>query len=195
MIYGRPLEFDPVIALQAAMQLFWCKGYESCSVQDLVSTMGVSKSSFYQTFKSKHILFQRCIVNYQHMLTDVMRNDLEKSQSAKNYIKTLFFDVVNETTGVNARRGCLTMNTASEFAQTDPKIAELVSNSIENFTDIFELAVKQAQQQGEIPTDKDARNLAAYLVSSMSGLKNMVKAGADRESVKRIVNIILLALS
>jgi TetR/AcrR family transcriptional regulator, transcriptional repressor for nem operon len=65
MIYGRPLEFDPDIALQAAMQLFWCKGYESSSVQDLITTMEVSKSSFYQTFKSKHILFQRCIVNYQ----------------------------------------------------------------------------------------------------------------------------------
>ncbi len=78
--------------------------------------------------------------------------------------------------------------------QTDPEIAGLVSGSIESLTNVFELAIQQAQQQGEIPSDKDARTLATYLVSSMSGLRNMVKAGADRETVKRIADITLSAL-
>ncbi|MFK5894199.1 MAG: TetR/AcrR family transcriptional regulator [Pseudomonadota bacterium] len=195
MTYGRPLEFDPDIALEAAMQLFWRKGYESTSLQDLISAMGLSKSSFYQTFKGKHALFQRCIKHYQQLLTTAMRTQLEQSESAKDYIRALFLNVANETNGLDARRGCLTMNTASEFAQTDVEIAELVSSSIESFTDIFELAINQAKQQGEIANEKDSRSLASYLVSSMSGLKNMVKAGADRESVKRIANIILLAVN
>ena len=86
------------------------------------------------------------------------------------------------------------MNTASEFAQNDPEISALISQSIESFVDIFEIAVKQAQQDGEIPTDKDARSIAAYLVSSMSGLNTMIKSGADRESIKRIATIILSVL-
>ena len=86
------------------------------------------------------------------------------------------------------------MNTASEFAQTDPDIAALVTSSIDAITNVFELAIQQAQEQGDISTDKDARTLATYLVSSMSGLRNMVKAGADRETITRIATVTLAAL-
>ena len=194
MTIGRPLEFNPDIALEAAMQLFWRRGYESSSLQELLTTMGLSKSSFYQTFKSKHALFQCCIQHYRQAFNNEMRAQLKETGSAKTFINTLFCNVANETTGPDARRGCLLMNTASEFAQTDSKIAELVSSSIENLIDVFEIAIQQAQQQGDIPSTKDARSLATYLVSSMSGLKNMVKAGADRETVKRIAGIVQSAL-
>ena len=194
MTIGRPLEFNPEIALEAAMQLFWRKGYESSSLQELLSTMGLSKSSFYQTFSSKHSLFQRCIQHYRQMLTDKMKTLLEKNGSGKSFIRSLFHNVAKETSGPDAQMGCMVMNVASEFAQTDPKIAQIVSSSIESFIDVFEMAIKQAQQQGEISSDKDARSLAHYLVSSMSGLKIMVKGGADRETVKRIANITLSAL-
>jgi TetR/AcrR family transcriptional regulator, transcriptional repressor for nem operon len=194
MTIGRPLEFNPDEALDAAMHLFWRKGYESTSLQDLITTMDLSKSSFYQAFKSKHKLFQRCILNYQEMLTGLMSAHLQAIPSRKKSIITLFYTKADETSGLNARRGCLTMNTASEFAQNDPEISALISQSIESFVDIFEIAVKQAQQDGEIPTDKDARSIAAYLVSSMSGLNTMIKSGADRESIKRIATIILSVL-
>ena len=196
MTIGRPLEFDPDIALEAAMQLFWRKGYESSSLQELLSTMGLSKSSFYQTFKSKHTLFQNCIRHYRQTLGDALSTQLEKSASGKTFINNLFQNVAEETCGgADARRGCLLMNTASEFAQNDADIASLVNNSLQNFIDVFEMAVQQAQQQGEISADKDSRGLATYLVSSMSGLKNMVKAGADRKTVKQIADTVVSTLN
>lgn len=194
MTIGRPLEFNPDHALDAAMQLFWRKGYESSSLQDLLGTMGLSKSSFYQTFKSKQLLFQQCIRHYRRTLTDEMRAQLQKTGSGKTFITTLFHNVTRETSGPDARRGCLLMNTASEFAQSDPDIAKLVSSSIDKFTNVFELAIQQAQQQGDISSDKDSQTLATYLVSSMSGLRNMVKAGADRKTVKQIADVVLSAL-
>ena len=86
------------------------------------------------------------------------------------------------------------MNTASEFAQADPQIAELVSEGIRHFTRLFESTIKQAQQQGDIPAEKNAHALATYLVSSMSGLKNLVKAGASRKTVKQTAELILSVL-
>jgi len=194
MTIGRPLEFNPDVALESAMQLFWRKGYESSSLQELLATMRLSKSSFYQTFKSKHALFQRCIQHYRQAMNDEMRAQLKKNKSGKTFIITLFNNIANETSGSDARRGCLMMNTASEFAQSDQEIAKLVSSSINSITTVFELAIQQAQQQEEIPSDKDARTLATYLVCNMSGLKNMVKAGADRGTIKRIARIVMSAL-
>ena len=194
MPIGRPLEFDPDLALVSAMQLFWRKGFETSSLQELLNSMGLSKSSFYQTFRSKHALFQRSIQHYRESFCTEMRASLEKAKSGKDFIEDTLSNITDETTGANSRQGCLLMNTASEFAQSDPEIAELVSQSIEIITDIFEMAVRQAQLEGDISPAQDSRTLAMYLVSSIAGLKNMVKAGADRETVKRIAAITLSAL-
>ena len=176
------------------MHLFWRKGYESSSLQELLQVMDLSKSSFYQAFHSKHALFQLCLQHYRRFLVQELRVQLKRSGSGKQFIISVLRQAAEDTAGPDARRGCLLMNTASEFAQADPQIAQLVSLSIESFTEIFEQAVIQAQQQGEIPPTKDARALATYLVSSKSGLMNMVKAGADRETVKRIADIVVSAL-
>lgn len=176
------------------MNVFWRQGYEASSLQDLISAMGLSKSSFYQAFESKQTLFKRCIKFYRQGLVDELQGKLSKTDSGKAFIQTLFRDVAKETTGADSRRGCLLMNTASEFAQTDPEIAELVSRSIKNLTQVFELAIEQGQQQGDIPADKNRQELANYLVSSMSGLKNMVKAGANSKSIKQTADIVLSAL-
>ena len=127
-------------------------------------------------------------------MNNEIRTQLKNADSGKTFINNLLNNVANETSGPDARRGCLLMNTASEFAQTDQEIAELVSSSIDSITNIFELAIQQAQRQEEISSDKNARTLATYLVSNMSGLKNMVKAGADRETIKRIASIVMTAL-
>jgi TetR/AcrR family transcriptional repressor of nem operon len=194
MSIGRPLQFDPDMALESAMHVFLRQGYEASSLQDLISAMGLSKSSFYQTFESKQVLFKRCIQFYRQGLIDELQLKLSKTDSGKAFIQTLFRGVAKETSGTDGRRGCLLMNTASEFAQTDPAIAELVSNSINKLTQVFEKAIEQGQQQGDIPADKNKHALANYLVSSMSGLKNMVKAGADSKSIKQTADIVLSVL-
>jgi len=194
MSMGRPLEFDPTLALDAAMQLFWRKGYEASSLQDLLATMGLSKSSFYQTFESKRSVFERALEHYRFSLIDEMRAELEKARSGRAFIDTLFHSIAEETIGSDARRGCLLMNTACEFAQTDADIASLVSRSIGDIADVLEAAVVRAQDEGSVSSGADARTLATYLVSSISGLKNMVKAGADRETIRRITSVVLAAL-
>jgi len=86
------------------------------------------------------------------------------------------------------------MNTASEFAQSDPVIAELVQKGTQKMRAVFLLAVKRAQTEGDIPRDKDPDALASYLVSSMGGLRNMVKAGANQKTLKEITKITLSTL-
>ena len=176
------------------MQMFWRKGYESTSLQDLITVMGLSKSSFYQTFNSKHHLFEQSIHNYQNMLSDSLQSQLQQADSGRAFIESLFYGVECELSGADARRGCLLMNTASEFSQTDPEIAALVSDSLEHISRIFEQAIEQAQSENKISANKNPKDLASYLLSNMSGLKNMVKAGADKKTIRSIVDIVLSAL-
>ncbi len=194
MTMGRPREFDTEQALEAAMKYFWIHGYESTSLHDLLKVMHLSKSSFYQTFSSKHELFQRCISHYQDSLKDSMMSNLNQSDSARKFIEGTFYSVADEAGKPGGKQGCLLMNTASEFAQRDPVIAGLVSVGTEKLNKVFLSAVKRAQSEGEIPQDNDSRALADYLISSMSGLKTMVKAGMSRKTTRNIVEVTLKVL-
>jgi len=191
---GRPREFDTEQALHAAMRQFWRQGYMATSLQDLLSAMQISKSSFYQTFDSKHTLFQRCIEHYRSTLENDMLTQLQQSPSARQFIETTFRAIGDNKQQTDDQFGCLLMNTASEFAQNDPVIAELVQKGIQKMRAVFLLAVKRAQTEGDIPGDKDPYALASYLVSSMGGLRTMAKAGADLKTLKEITKIILSTL-
>lgn len=191
---GRPLEFDPDAALEAAMQQFWSKGYEQTSMEDLLGAMNLSKSSLYQAFGGKQPLFQRCVSRYTDQIAQGLRQGLAQAPSGRRFIEAFLNSALKEARRPAGPRGCLVMNTASEFAQSKPEIAQDVAQSIERFRSVLQAAVERAQQEGEIPQASDARTLANYLVSSMSGLKTQAKAGADHKTLKGIVATILKAL-
>lgn len=195
MSVGRPREFDTTVATDHAMQLFWSQGYEATSLQDLVEQMDLSKSSFYQTFGSKQALFERCLARYQELIVAEMRQGLRGAPSGLAFISAALRQVADETSGPLSRRGCLLMNTAAEFAQRDPAIARSVSSGTRALCRVFREAVDNAQRDGELAAALDPEIAAHFLVTTMSGLKTMVKAGAKRRAVLETVDLALNALS
>jgi len=123
-----------------------------------------------------------------------MLTHLQQSPSARQFIETIFRSIGDNKQQIDDQFGCLLMNTASEFAQSDPVIAELVQKGIQKLRGVFLLAVKRAQTEGDIPSDKDLDALASYLLSSIGGLRNMAKAGTDHKTLQEIAKIILSTL-
>ncbi len=187
---NRPLAFDPDIALDQAMHLFWERGYEGTSLQDLLRATHLSKSSLYQRFGSKHALLLETIRRYRDEISSRMDAALAASPTGRAFIE----DVFSEFTGGAAENGCFVLNCASEFAQRDSEVAELVTGGLAQFEAIFEAAVRRAQQEGDIGQGRDAKALARYLVSSRSGLKTMAKAGAEPRTMQDIVGTVLHTL-
>lgn len=194
MNIGRPREFDTEQALQAAMQVFWSKGYEATSLADLITAMNISKSSFYQTFENKHQLFQNCINYYQDRFISDLIDSLKKAKTGRTFIEDTFMSMAEKARPKSDRRGCLILNCVSEFAQKDPVISKIITKSIQQMTDVFLSAVKRAQQEGGIPANKKPLPLARYLLSSMNGLTTMIKAGAGTTEIKEVTQVVLAAL-
>src|SRR5690242_2106841 len=61
---GRPRSFDADKALDAAMQIFWHKGYEGASLSDLTEAMGINRPSLYAAFGDKESLFRKALARY-----------------------------------------------------------------------------------------------------------------------------------
>lgn len=195
MNVGRPIQFDPDVALQRATETFWAQGYEATSLQALLSAMGLSKSSLYQCFGDKAQLFQRCLRHYCLEQSQAMRQRLAGADSPMDFIATSFREVADAPERCRAHWGCLLMNTATELGTRDPVFAEPLQEGLMRFRGVFQAAVEQAQGRDEIPAERDPEVLAHYLVSSMSGLKTMAKAGAPAGDIRAVTAVILRGLT
>jgi TetR/AcrR family transcriptional repressor of nem operon len=192
---ARPREFDIDQALEKATQVFWSKGYEAASLSDLTSAMGLSKSSLYGTFGSKHELFLATLDYYNRTVTTQRVAALiAGGDSTKSGISRVFNELIDDLLSEKECRGCFVTNCAVEVAACDPAAAKRVSAGLVHLEDTFFRAVKRGQDGGEISTSRDPRALARYLTSSLNGLIVMAKADPDRQALKDVVEVILSTL-
>jgi len=194
MTYGRPREFDIDRALEAATQQFWAVGYEATSLQDLLKSMGLSKSSLYQTFGNKHELFVRCLDHYQQSMVDKLNVQLDSSDSVKQFIANFLEGVIAEAKNSSGRKGCLLVNTANELSQRDTDIAKAVTDGTGNVAKLFQQAIELGKQKKEISVDTSTEHLVSYLITSISGLRTMIKAGAEKSTLKPVTDLIIKTL-
>src|SRR6266481_7661384 len=61
---GRPRAFDPDVALDHAMHVFWAKGYEGAALSDLTAAMRINRPSLYAAFGNKEQLFSKVLDRY-----------------------------------------------------------------------------------------------------------------------------------
>lgn len=191
---GRPIEFNRDNAIEAAMEVFWRQGYAATSLPDLLTAMGLSKSSFYQAFGSKQQLFETCLAHFRERQVRRMNAALAVAPSGLEFLQKFLRAVAKETRTRDCPKGCLIMNTATEFAGRDSSIAALVERGLSQFAEVFRTAVERAQREGDIAAERDAETLARFIVSTISGLKTMIKAGASPKTAEAIANVALHAL-
>lgn len=176
------------------MEVFWSRGYEGTSLDDLLTATGLSKSSFYQAFSSKHEAFQRALMHYCDGLTAQLREKLQAADSGWNFIESVLLSAADEAQGAHDPRGCMIVNVATEFSTRDTRITALVADGVKRVAQIFVAAVKRAQKEGRIANDKDPNLLGRYVLSSLSGLRTMVKAGNSHGASAALVAVIMTAL-
>ncbi len=191
---ARPREFDTDDVLEKAMQAFWSGGYEATSLADLTRAMGISKSSFYETFGSKHELFLETIERYGETTDERTMGMLEKSPWAKGAIASVFEFVIDSATAGGKRRGCFINNCAVESASHDGAVASRVVDCLARQESAFENAVGRGQEAGDIASTHDPRTLARFLTSSLQGMISTAKANPDRDKLNDILRVVLTAL-
>ena len=188
---ARPREFDETHALAQACDLFWRQGYEATSLAALLDAMGLSKSSFYETFGSKHALFLRALAQYQDQRAAEIGTRLAGGPSARAAIEALFRGVV----ACEQAKGCMTCNEAVELAARDPEVEAQVGAALAEFETQLQETITRGQRDGSIGRTQDAATLARLLAVSLSGLQVMIRARTDHARLVETVEIILKLLA
>ncbi|WP_197487972.1 MULTISPECIES: TetR/AcrR family transcriptional regulator [unclassified Rhodococcus (in: high G+C Gram-positive bacteria)] len=111
---GRSKQFDPVVAVEQAMQVFWQQGFRATSPQNLVDALGIGRGSLYNTFGSKHGLFELALSRYVDARLRLLTALTEHPDSVKERLCGTLKFMADEGT-----RGCMIANAEADLAGTD----------------------------------------------------------------------------
>ncbi|WP_068496632.1 TetR/AcrR family transcriptional regulator [Paenibacillus kribbensis] len=190
----RPREFDEEQALDAAMQIFWEKGYEATSLSDLTSKMGIQRPSIYAAFGDKKQLFEAALRKYTQSHAARVRAKLQRCSSVKEAFHHFFTEVVSEEYEGDSNRGCFCINTMVELAPHDEKFEVLTREHQMYLSAVFQETIERGIQSGELEAALDARALAHTMVSLLIGITVMMKSRPARSFVDQAVATALMLL-
>lgn len=190
---ARPREFDPDEVLDRCMRLFWSKGYQATSLDDLLRETGLARQSLYGAFGGKHALFLAALRRYRERMAAMVSERFGGGVAPREALREFLLSIA-EAPRERTRDGCFIVNSAVELAPRDPEAAEIVAAQNRHLERVFRSALERAREQGELPRGKDPRAVARFLLGFVNGLHVVAKAGADRATLRDMVKVALQAL-
>ncbi|WP_024802444.1 TetR/AcrR family transcriptional regulator [Nocardia sp. BMG51109] len=190
---ARPRNFEPDTVIDLAMQAFWTHGYANTSPAQLAECTGIGKGSLYNTFGSKRELFDRVLQRYDRMGTELVTEFMSRPGDTRECVRTYLRYIVDTDAAQPVRRGCLAVNTATEFAAEDADITRAVQAMQEHIVAALTARIDQGHRDGDVDRAADPRATAEFLMNTIVGLRVMAKT-YDTPELHRIIDTALNAL-
>jgi AcrR family transcriptional regulator len=187
---GRPRSFDRVAALDAAMHVFWEKGYEGASINDLTSAMGVNPPSLYAAFGDKEQLFLAAIDHYASSRRDQM---CPEQRTAKDAVEAYLRFKVDLLTGEGHPAGCMLMVAFFTVANASPKLHKVLAQKRAQSREHLKERIKQGIRDGDVAPGTDAEELADFYSAFIAGIAQESRDGVSRKSLLAMVERALAA--
>lgn len=183
---GRPKAFDEDIALELAMNYFWEHGYDNASMDNLLIAMGIKKSSFYNTFESKEVLFSRVLDLYRRTMLEQFEQ-LRQERGAKATLLALPTFTIEELRATGKVRGCLMSNSAQECYNKYSDLSHQIRVEFEHHFSYIQELIREAQALGDVSDKHSSKILAGRYINMLNGLIVIIQAGADEEVIADVV--------
>ncbi|MGY3530534.1 AcrR family transcriptional regulator [Bradyrhizobium embrapense] len=191
---GRPLVFDRAAALQAAMKLFWERGYEGTSFDELIDAMGISASSFYNSFDSKEALYCEATSSYLDWAGQwflAILND--PSIDTKTAFAHLLAATADEFTRGDHPLGCMISLAGTHCSPGMKNIREMMVEHRAFSESVMADRMRRGVANGDVPPATDCDMLAAYYSAVVRGMAVQARDGAPREKLGKIGRLAMQA--
>jgi AcrR family transcriptional regulator len=184
---GRPLSFDRDAALETAMHVFWERGYEAASISDLTAAMGITPPSLYTAFGDKEQLFLEAIERYALGYGSAGVRALQEEPSARGAIERWLLEAANELTQPCHPKGCMVVMAATNCSAAAERVqGALLLRRTEAIANVGR-RIQGGIDDGELPPDTDAQDLANFYATIYQGMSMQAKDGATHESLMATV--------
>ncbi len=191
---ARPAQYKREEVLEKAMQTFWRQGYYATSLADLVAATDLRPGSLYAVFPSKEALFLASLDHYGEQGVALIEDFLDKAASPLAGIRAFFQQLADDIAAGRGRRSCFLVNTALELARDNKAVRVRVNRYFERVEACFRRQLEMAQACGELDVERDPAELAAFLVSSIWGLRVLQGARITPSRAQIVIKSILACL-
>lgn len=191
---ARPKEFNRDQVVDKAMGLFWEKGYDASSVEDLVQCTGIGRGSLYDTFGDKRALYLTALDRYMETSGGSLKKLQTQEGSFLDALRDFFQDRIEEAFTGPTRHGCFMVNAGIELAPRDPEVAQKVQTGLDQTEETFYHVLIKAQAAGELSWKSNPHQLARFLVNTLLGIRVLSRANPDRQMLQDVVQTALMAL-
>jgi AcrR family transcriptional regulator len=184
---GRHREFDVEKVLDAALCVFWRKGYEGASYADLTEAAGIERPALYSAFGNKEALFRKALDRYSERYLDYIPEAL-KLPTSRQVAAHILYNAVDLNTRFPDHTGCLGINGA--VAGSDE--AEPVRQALIDFRAAGQAELQErferAKAEGDLPETANTDALAAFVMAMTHGMAVQAKAGFSRDMLNAVAD-------
>lgn len=190
MTLGRPREFDLDTALEAAMLVFWRKGYEGASMSDLTAALGVTKPSLYAAFGAKEDLFRAVLDRYDQRTAHFLSGSI-RAATAREVAVGLLRGAAEFHTNPANPPGCLMVQGALVGSDASDAARRETRDRRDRLREAIQERLERALQEDDLPPGAHPKALASYLVAVMRGMAVEAASGAGATELHEIVDVAL----
>jgi len=178
---GRPRNFDETEALKRATQVFWSKGYDGVTIDDLVAGMGVGRPSLYSVFGDKRTLFLRVLRAYAEKKGAGAAKALFSPPSLREALAAFLRHAVEAATEEGSATGCLMVCVAPLV--DDPEVRQFLKDAIAGGLALVERRLSDGISTGDIPPDFPVAARASQVLDLSRGLTMRAQLGVPRKTL------------
>ena len=190
---ARPIQYDPKEVLDKAMNIFWKKGYEQTSIQDIVAVTGLKPGSIYNIYGNKEGLFEAVLDLYATEALRVAKEVLLEGDDGLKNIEKFLDDVVLSSISNEKTNGCLMVKTLLIVSHKDTKIQTYITKVFQEVERYIVTVLQSCQDKGQISVNPE--DFARLIIITMYGAHVYYKTSKDAEALRRSVHILLDTLN
>jgi len=178
MVVGRPKKFDPELALDRALEVFWRQGFEGTSISDLTAAMGINRPSLYATFGDKESLFRKALDRYVQARACHMKAALDEP-TAKRVVRKLWESSIRSADASDHPKGCFLVQGALACSEENHAMQQAAFEARSTAEKALCERLKKAIEAGDLPPSADAAHLARYVTTFTYGLAVQAAGGTS----------------
>ena len=189
---GRPLSFDRDAALEQAMLTFWRHGYETTSIVDLTTAMGVTAPSLYTAFGDKRRLFLEAAHRYAGD-PEAMAQAIDGAPSSYAAAREMLTAAAIAYTGDATPRGCLLASATASCSAASADVQTAIADIRRSIAGRLRARVERDTASGVLPPETDATALVGLVMALTQGMSTLARDETPRSSLLAIVEVALQA--
>jgi len=183
---GRPKIYDEEMALDKAIAVFWEKGYEKASAEELLKAMGIGKGSFYLAYKDgKQELFEKSITRFFNLYINGFLQSLKAMENPIEGIKNFFYQMADNES-LLGKYGCYFSNAISQAE--DKNLKRLARQQQLLISKRFTEELRRAKEAGYLKSEISLDLLGANLLNFWNGLNVTRNVEEDSAKIRELVD-------